>query len=196
MHLLLRDFSHERLRRNERAYAVSLRMATFYCELAKYYGPRLHGGEGLHEADVLNALQVLEQERTNIFAGQGWARENETREARELTRDYIDGMMHYFNLRANWAEWIEWSEYALAACEQLSDEKAAGAISGNLGIVYRQKGEWDKAIEFYQKDLAISERMGDVHGMAQTYNNLGFVYADKGEWDTAIAFYQQSERTS
>jgi tetratricopeptide (TPR) repeat protein len=188
LHALMREFA--RALCGENLYDAESRMAEFYCEVAKTNGSKLHG-EGWE-----SALAILDREVSNIFAGQKWARENETRKARELTRDFIYGAMaNYFSLRANWAEWIEWSEYGIAACEKLGDEKAAGAIAGNLGSVYFQKGEWDKAIAFYQKSLDTKERVGDAHGMAQTFNNLGIVYRQKGEWDKAIAFYQQALQT-
>ncbi|TAH52797.1 MAG: tetratricopeptide repeat protein, partial [Chloroflexota bacterium] len=191
LHSLLRTFAREQLRAAKLTSEMQLRMATHYCDIAVENGKKLHGKEMEH------ALAILDAEVSNIFAGQKWARENETQAARELTRDFVvrgknGAMTSYFMLRANWAEWIEWSESGLAACENLNDEKAAGAIAGNLGLVYADKGEWDRAIEFYQQSLAIKERVGDGHGMAQTYTNLGLVYADKGEWDRAIEFYQQS----
>ncbi len=58
LHSLLRDFAREQC--GETLDDAELRMATYYCELANYFGPRLHGGEGLHEADVMDALRVLE----------------------------------------------------------------------------------------------------------------------------------------
>ncbi|MDL1897098.1 tetratricopeptide repeat protein [Anaerolineae bacterium CFX7] len=191
LHALMRAFTRENLRAAKTDSAAQLRMATYYCDIARENGDKLDGSE------IDNALAILEAEIANISAGQKWARENETREARELTRDYIAGgktgaMTHYFSLRANWAEWIEWSEYGIAACRALDDERGEGAIVGNLGLVYADKGEWDKAIEFYQQSLVTKERVGDVQGMAQTFNNLGLVYADKGEWDKAIELYQQS----
>ncbi len=188
LHALMRTFTREQCGKD--LYDAELRMATHYCQLARENGGKLKGKE------IDQALKILDIEKTNIFAGQKWARENETREARELTRDYIYGAMaNYFLLRANWAEWIEWSEFGIAACQALEDERGEGAIAGNLGSVYYRKGEWDRAIAFYQQSLATKERLGDAHGMAQTYNNLGLVYADKGEWDQAIAFYQQSLAT-
>jgi len=187
LHALMRTFTRENLRAAKTDSAAQLRMAKYYCDIARENGDKLNGNE------IDNAHAILDAELTNIFAGQKWARENATREARELTRDYIDrAMAHYFSLRANWVEWIEWSEYGIAACRALEDERGEGAIAGNLGAVYANKGEWDKAIEFCQRSLEISERLGDVHGMAQTYGNLGIVYRQKGEWDKAIAFYQQS----
>ncbi len=200
LHALMREFA--RTLCGENLYDADLRMATYYCGIAVENGNKLDGKEMEH------ALAILDAEVSNIFAGQKWARENETQAARELTRDFIYGamvhyfqltrdfvdgaMVNYFQLRANWAEWIEWSEFGLAACRALEDERGEGAIAGNLGLVYKAKGEWDRAIELYQQSLEIDERVGDAHGMAQTYNNLGLVYADKGEWDRAIEFYQQS----
>ena len=190
LHALMRTFTRENLRAAKTDSAAQLRMAKYYCDIARENGDKLDGSE------IDSALKILDAELTNISAGQKWARENATREAKELTRDYIYGAMaNYFSLRANWAEWIEWSEYGIAACRALEDERGEGAIEGNLGTVYRQKGEWDKAIAFYQQALETMKRVGDVQGMAQTFNNLGIVYRQKGEWDKAIEFYQQALQT-
>lgn len=191
LHALMREFAREQC--GAELYDAELRMATYYCEIAKFFGPRLHGGEGLKEADAMNALGMLEREVSNLFAGQKWARENETREARQVTRDFVYGAtIHYFQLRANWAEWIEWSEFGIAACQALEDERGEGAIAGNLGNVYADKGEWDKAIEFYQKSLDTLERVGDVHGMAQTFNNLGYLYQAQGDLTRALEYAQKA----
>ena len=189
LHALMREFA--RTLCGENLYDADLRMAAFYCGVAIENGNKLDGKE------IEHALAILDSEVSNIFAGQKWARENETREARELARDFIyrgknAAMTSYFMLRANWMEWIEWSEYGLAACRALGDERGEGAIAGNLGLAYADKGEWDRAIELYQQSLVTLERLGDAHGMAQTYNNLGVVYHSKGEWDKAIELYQQS----
>jgi len=84
-----------------------------------------------------------------------------------------------------------WKE-AFDAAERADDKNGQAAASGNLGVVYKDKGEWAKAIEFYEKTLKIDEKIGDEHGMAQTFNNLGLVYQDKGQWDKAIEFYDKS----
>lgn len=195
LHALMREFAREQCGANSirgNLYDAELRMATYYCEIAKFFGPRLHGGEGLHEADAMDALAILEREVSNIYAGQMWARENETREARELTRDFIYGAMaNYFSLRANWAEWIEWSEFGIAACQALEDERGEGAIAGNLGLVYADKGEWDKAIEFYQKSLETKERVGDVVGISSTAWNLGLVLKEQGKLAEAIQWMEK-----
>jgi len=183
-HALMREFARELCGKN--LYDAELRMATYYCKLARENGNKLQGKE------LDQALAILDLEVSNIFAGQKWAREDETRAAQELTRDYIIPLAPYFGLRANWAEWIKWSEYGIAACRALEDERGESAIAGNLGIVYRQKGEWDKAIELYQSALITLERLGDAHGMAQTLNNLGLAYFQKGEWNKALEYYQES----
>jgi len=71
-------------------------------------------------------------------------------------------------------------------------EGLAGTLAGDLGLLYKAKGEWDKAIEYYQRSLAIREKVGDERGMSITFNNLGAIYQDKGDWDKAIDYYQRS----
>ena len=63
---------------------------------------------------------------------------------------------------------------------------------GNLGIVYRTRGELDKAEEFYHKALEINEALGHKEGMASQYGNLGIVYQTRGELDKAEEFYHKA----
>ena len=186
LHPLLQDYARERTTDRER---LNGRMARYYCDIARENGPKLEG------AEVARALEILDLEWGNIDAGQMWASgrggDRETRgegdrERWELCRDYIYGAMtYYFNLRAMWNEWIAWSEAGIAACHKLGDARGEGAILGNLGLVYADKGAWDKAIEFYQNALATMEQLGDRHGMAQTYANLANVFQAKWRFGKA-----------
>ncbi len=89
-------------------------------------------------------------------------------------------------------EEIQSYERALAEFQERGDEKEAAKILGQLGILYRRRGEWNRAIEYYEKSMEIFNAIGDRHGLAHTYNNLGLVYKDKSEWGLAIAYYEES----
>jgi tetratricopeptide (TPR) repeat protein len=78
---------------------------------------------------------------------------------------------------------ISLSERALEMVEDESEEKAA--LSGNLGLIYRKRGELDKAEEMHKKSLAIEKKLGRLEGMANQYGNLGNIYYKRGELDKA-----------
>ena len=52
---------------------------------------------------------------------------------------------------------------------------------GNLGIIYRERGELEWAEKMYRKALAIAENLGRQEGMADNCVNLGMVYAMRGD---------------
>lgn len=179
LHALMREFA--RTLCGENLYDADLRMATHYCDIAVENGKKLHGKEMEH------ALAILDAEVSNIFAGQKWARENETRKATELTRDYISSaMIRYFHIRTRWNEWIKWSRTGLRACEVLEDEKTYSNIANSLGLAYAGLGEYDKALSYFRQSLEISEKVSDLEGVALAFMNTGNLFSQMGEYDRAI----------
>ena len=171
LHPLLRDYACAYLD-DQDAYR---RMAAHYLAVAEEAGSKLTGGE------IKDGLAVLDEEISNIRAGQAWAVGSEREAACELVRDHIHAMARYFSLRAHWDEWIEWSQAGLQACEELSDIREIAKTHGNLGTVYAQKGEWERAIEFYQRALSTMKKVGDIHRTAVLYMNIGNVYRQQGK---------------
>ena len=178
LHPVLRGFARDQMiDRN-----AELRMAKYYCGVAKEYGRKLQGAE-IHDAHA-----VLNLELSNIFAAQAYARERNDRTSWELRRDFIHGAMtYYFNLHAMWSDWISWSRAGIEACQKLDDAISGVSIAGSLGLVYQRKGEWHQAIEFYQDALDLMERLGNTQGVATVSMNLGVVQTQMGEWPKAIS---------
>jgi len=73
-----------------------------------------------------------------------------------------------------------------------SDQAWQAAAYGNLGLVYRTRGDLDQAVEFYQKSLAINQELGRKEGMAADYGNLGIVYRTRGDLDQAVDYWKKS----
>ena len=71
-------------------------------------------------------------------------------------------------------EAISLSERALRIAKKGSEKQAM--VLGNLGLIYRTRGELDKAEEMHKKALEINEKLGRLEGMANQYGNLGSVY--------------------
>ena len=63
---------------------------------------------------------------------------------------------------------------------------------GNLGLIYRMRGELDRAEAMHKKALAIDEKLGRQDGMANEYGNLGLLYQMRGELDRAEAMYKKA----
>jgi len=186
LHPALRAFAYSKLENTDEAH---LRMATYYCALAKENGKKLQGPE------IHTALEILDTELGNILAGHQWAQTWNDRLGWELCRDYIYGaMIYYFNLKSMWSDWIAWSVVGIEASYKLNDERSASSIAGGLGLVYYRRGELDQAMEFYKQALAIMEKFGRQTGMAAIHTNLGNVQTERREWNDAIESYAKALR--
>jgi tetratricopeptide (TPR) repeat protein len=83
---------------------------------------------------------------------------------------------------------ISWSRILTKSQDEKNKEWEAIA-TGNMGIVYRIKGELDKALEYYGKALKLIEELGSKEGMAINYGNMGNVYQIRGELDKALEYF-------
>ncbi len=57
--------------------------------------------------------------------------------------------------------------------------------TGNLGLIYRVRGELSKAERYHQKALELNESSGRQEGIATQCGNLGLVYIDLSELEKA-----------
>jgi len=78
---------------------------------------------------------------------------------------------------------ISFSHMALEKAEESSEEKAV--LIGNLGEIYRRRGELDKAEEMFLKIVEIHERLRSEEDLSRDYGNLGLIYQTRGELDKA-----------
>ncbi len=85
---------------------------------------------------------------------------------------------------------ISFSQQALEKAEESSEEKAA--LLGNLGAIYKTRGELDKAEEMHNKALEIAEKLGLQDIVAGAYGNLGLIYRRRGELDKAEQMHNKA----
>ncbi|MFQ5925321.1 MAG: tetratricopeptide repeat protein [Dehalococcoidia bacterium] len=81
---------------------------------------------------------------------------------------------------------------AETAARQAKDNEGLAAALGNIGIIYRIKGELDKALEIFEQVLKTERKIGRRWGEANALGSIGLVYQTKGELDKALDYYQQS----
>jgi len=82
------------------------------------------------------------------------------------------------------------SERGLGVVEKGTGREAV--LLGNLGVIYRRRGELDKAEEMFRKSLEIAKKIGRQEGMAREYGNLGLIYMDRGDLDKAEEMHLKS----
>ena len=65
-------------------------------------------------------------------------------------------------------------------------ETAIANRLGQLGYVYRRRGQFDMAIKYYEKSIAIHKRLNNQREYANILNNIGNVYKLQGKLDEAL----------
>ncbi len=78
---------------------------------------------------------------------------------------------------------IEITNRALKFVE--SDPSSHANLLGNIGLIYRTRGNLDRAEDIYKKILKIHDNLNDIKSKATTFSNLGAVYLTRGEIDRA-----------
>ncbi|MHC4266957.1 MAG: tetratricopeptide repeat protein [Planctomycetota bacterium] len=95
-----------------------------------------------------------------------------------------------------WQENYDTAQQAYEKVLKLSgNNKVLQAISyGNLGVIFKIRGELDKAEESYLKSFRINEALGRKADMASAHCNLGAIYYTRGEYGKAEERYLKSLR--
>ncbi len=190
LHDLARDFAGSRLDAAD-SEPARLRHAEHYRDvLSRANEIYKQGKDG-----VLKGLQLFDQERANILAGQSWAEKNldgNSSAAIDLCKSYPDIGAQVLDLRLSPREMIHWFEAALEASRRLDDKRAEGNSLGNLGLAYSDLGDPRKAIDFHDQALVISREMGDRRGEGADLGNLGSAYYRLGDPRKAIEYYEEA----
>ena len=76
--------------------------------------------------------------------------------------------------------------------KMIGDKATVSVAYGNLGNIYKTRGDLKEAEEMYRKSLAINEELGRKEGMANAYCNLGNIYMTRGNLKEAEELYGKS----
>ncbi len=82
------------------------------------------------------------------------------------------------------------SHRALDMVEDGGVEEAT--ITGNLGLIFRTRGDLDQAEAMHRRSLEIEEKLGRLEGMASDYGNLGLIFETRGDLDQAEAMHRKA----
>lgn len=189
LHDLLRAVALEKLKEDPaRQHEVHRRHAEHFFAV-------LQTANALYRLGHNNAgrgLALLDAELANIRAGQRWATDAmaEDERAAELAQDLPNHTC--LRLRLAPDELLAWLKASLAAAERRGDREGEARAAGNLGLIYRMRGELDRGEKMHRQSLAIETELGRKEGMTQDYGNLGLIYMDKREFDRAEEMLRQS----
>ena len=81
---------------------------------------------------------------------------------------------------------------SLALNEELGRKEGRASVYGNLGLIFKARGDLDQAEAMHRKSLALNEDLGSKEGMASQFGNLGQVYKMRSELDQAKAYWREA----
>ncbi|MBF0381064.1 MAG: tetratricopeptide repeat protein [Magnetococcales bacterium] len=84
------------------------------------------------------------------------------------------------------------SNRVLELGEKSDDYSLVAVAYGNLGILYRTRGDLARAEEMHLKSLSIEKELGRKEGMASQYGNLGIVFGTRGNLTKAEDMFLKS----
>lgn len=67
--------------------------------------------------------------------------------------------------------------------------KEKSVALGNIGLIYRGKGDLDEALEYYKKAFKIHREIGYERGEASDLENIGLIFHGKGDLDRALKYH-------
>lgn len=76
--------------------------------------------------------------------------------------------------------------------ELLGNSDVMARQYGNLGLIFRTRGDLDRAEDMHRKSIAMNESLHRKEGMANQYANLGLVYEARGDATNACAHWRKS----
>jgi len=79
---------------------------------------------------------------------------------------------------------------ALTMVEKDSMDEAS--LLGNLGLIYRTRGDLNRAEEKHTKSLEIETQLDRREGMAHQYGNLGLIHSIRGDLDRAEEMFRKA----
>jgi len=76
--------------------------------------------------------------------------------------------------------------------DKSNENKWKSIALGNMGLIYRAKGEADEALKYLKQALEIHCEIGFRQGEANALGNIGLIYSAKGEADEALKYHKQA----
>lgn len=78
---------------------------------------------------------------------------------------------------------------ALVKFKELGNMIQAGKTSGNIGLVYKKRGEYNKALEYYLEEVKIFTEINHKVGLPAIYLNMGNISVLMNNYSRAEGYY-------
>lgn len=99
------------------------------------------------------------------------------------------GIISFYQCR--YSKSLKYFLSALKTYRELNRKRSIAAISGNIGLVYRELGDLSKALKYYRKYMIISRSIGNKVGLVSAYALIGVIHRIKGNLDKALKYQNQ-----
>jgi len=100
--------------------------------------------------------------------------------------DLIHGKGRCYLAISRFFEAIDCYEQCLEIEQAQGNESAIASRLGQLGYVYRRRGQFDIAIQYYEDSIAIHKRLNNQREYANMLNSIGHAYRLQGKLDEAL----------
>lgn len=186
-----RYYFHELIHKLIKAEIRTSEKILTHRNLAFYYHDILSEANELYENDedaLESALNIFDLEWFNIQAGQKWASQKSSEDAKiaKLCGDYCKEARVLMPMRHTTEECIEWNESALAASRESENTESEKNNLLSLGIQLHSLGHYDKAIEYLEDAQGLSCKLGHVADEKKSLDLLGQCCLNTGNFERAI----------
>lgn len=103
------------------------------------------------------------------------------------------GLLHFYQAEYDSAEVIFHRLEDIGLSE--NDTVFLYKAYGNLGLVYRSKGQSEEAVKNFLKSIQINEAIGNKRAVAKLLSDVGGVYMITANWPEAMKYQRQSIAT-
>ncbi|MFX0063989.1 MAG: tetratricopeptide repeat protein [Candidatus Hermodarchaeota archaeon] len=111
------------------------------------------------------------------------------------------GKVEYFTARlfytcGLYTDSLRFFQKAYEIYKQLENSKEMARQLGNIGLIYRHRGESRNALDYFRKAYEIYKTFKDLKGMARQESNIGILYMQTGDPHKALDYFQYSYENS
>jgi tetratricopeptide (TPR) repeat protein len=117
----------------------------------------------------------------------------------------IAGNCYYtLGVRAETMDWLREAENRYTEALKISERekvkeiykedaiKGRATVLGNIGFIYKTKGDLENAQKYYEEALKICREIGDKEGEATQLGNIGTIYLAKGDYKNVLNYSSEA----